>query len=351
MVQEDPYDVLLIGTGPPMLFEGLALAETGARVLFVDRALDIGGSWRTPEVLGFRNVEVGVHLIENRPQLNRLFHVLLGAEGLTIDTPDFAVIRGKRVSMRIARIGLYTLVTVKNLLKLKWERSCHSLTNAAAATRYVHVPLIYPKAGIGCVLKCLQAQLQATGATFQMGQELLSIEVTSDGIKGRLADRSISANHLIMSSRAHCPITGHEPRWQDVNSVRVCSVVLHLKTPPLSFTGYAEIIGDPVLKRVRDVAPFVSPEVAPGEALITVQLRHDPGDLADAPLVDMILSKLQDLNLLEDSASCVALHRDFVRLGTLPNQVLSEIEAEYCDQITVLRTVDLGDQVYRLAQM
>ena len=72
-----PYDAVLIGTGPPMLLEGLWRAEAGQRVVFVDRASEIGGSWRTPAVLGHRNVELGVHLIENRPHLNALLKNLL----------------------------------------------------------------------------------------------------------------------------------------------------------------------------------------------------------------------------------------------------------------------------------
>ena len=136
------YDVLLIGTGPPMLFEGLVLAEAGAHVVFVDRGDVLGGSWRTPDVLGFADVEVGVHLIENRPHLNQLFHALMGLEELTIGTPDFALIRGKRIAMRPARVALYGLVTAKNMLKLNRERAVHSLVNMASAARHLSLPLI-----------------------------------------------------------------------------------------------------------------------------------------------------------------------------------------------------------------
>jgi len=47
---------------------------------------------------------VRVHLIENRPHLKRLCHVLMGKDALTIGTEDFAVLRGKRVPMRSARV-------------------------------------------------------------------------------------------------------------------------------------------------------------------------------------------------------------------------------------------------------
>jgi len=183
-----------------------------------------------------------------------------------------------------------------------------------------------------------------------MREELRSVEITATGVTALLDGTQIAAKRLIMSSRAHSPIKGHEALWQGVSRVRVCSVVLHLKSPPLSFAGYGEIIGDGVLKRVRDVAPFVTPKPAAGDVLITVQLRHDPGEMADGPLADMILNKLIALKLLEPDVTCLALHRDFVPLGTLPGSALSEIERRYPDQITVLRTVDLGDQVYQLSK-
>lgn len=342
------YDVLLVGTGPPMLFEGLALAQAGAQVVFVDRATDLGGSWRTPNVMGFAKVEVGVHLIENRPHLNRLFQALMGKDALSIGTPDFAVLLGRRVPMRIARVLLYALVAAKNALKLNRERVWHSLRNAGSALRHVSLPLIYPQAGIAGFLECLEERLLEEGADFRMGQELRSVEIAPTGVTAILDGAQITVKRLVMSSRAHSPIKGNEALWRGVNPVQVCSVVLHLKSPALSFSGYVEIIGDSVLKRVRDVAPFVDPRLPPGEALITVQLRHDPGDLADGPLVEVVFRKLIALKLLEPHVQCLALHRDFVPLGTLSSQALSEIERRFPEQVTVLRTVDLGDQIYQL---
>src|SRR5689334_9279330 len=111
-----PSDVVLIGTGPPMLLEGLALAERGRRVIFVDRASEIGGCWRTPSLLGHSNVEVGVHLIENRPNLNAVMESLLGSQGLTRHPPDFALVVGRRFPLRPARVVLYGLVGGKALI-------------------------------------------------------------------------------------------------------------------------------------------------------------------------------------------------------------------------------------------
>jgi phytoene dehydrogenase-like protein len=62
-------DAVLIGTSPLMLIRAAMLARKGDRVVLLERASLPGGSWRTIEVLGFQNVEVGVHLLENRPNL------------------------------------------------------------------------------------------------------------------------------------------------------------------------------------------------------------------------------------------------------------------------------------------
>jgi len=183
-----------------------------------------------------------------------------------------------------------------------------------------------------------------------MGQELRSVEITPSGVTAMLDGDQITAKRLIMSSRAHSPIKGQEALWQEVSTVRVCSVVLHLKSPALSFAGFGQIIGDSVLKRVRDVAPFATPKPRAGEALITVQLRHDPGDMADGLLAEMILSKIRALNLLDQNAECLTLHRYFAPLGTLPGTALSEIERCFPEQVTVLRTVDLRDQIYQLSK-
>jgi hypothetical protein len=329
-----------------MLLHGLALAEAGRRVILVDAADRIGGSWKTRELFGYRNVEVGVHLIENRPHSNSAFRKALGAGGMGAASGDFGLINGRRLPMRAARILLYGLVAAKSALKGRREKTLHSLRNLALATRFAHLQLTYPAGGAAGAFATLATRLRAAGADIRLGCQIDRIEVVPGGVVAHAGYGRLEARALVMSSRAHAPISGLEPLWEDCQRVTTYSYVLRIAGAPPNFSGYVEVIGDRLLKRVRNVGGFARPAVPEGEALLTVQLRGAPADERSAGR--SILTRLGDLGLIEPGAVLLDIAADFVELRTLPAASLARIEATHPGRVTVLRTVDLGDQAYDL---
>ncbi|WP_276946831.1 hypothetical protein [Haematobacter massiliensis] len=346
MSTADTYDALLIGTGPPMLFQALALAEAGARVILVDAAAHPGGSWHLPEVLGYRSVEVGVHLIENRAYIHRVIENLLPEQEILRDTPDFGLWRGRRIPMRLARVLLHGLVAGKSALGGKGEKTRHALANTGLALRHLPLPILYPRRGYGAIMAAALARLDAAGARVVQNARIERLHVSASGVLADTAQGPIRARRLVMSSRAHAPITGMEALWQECQRIRTFSAVLHLEGPPPDFAGYVEVIGHRVVKRARNVTAFAVPGVAPGQSLVTVQFRNDPRIADPAALGGEARDGLVRLGLLSPESRLLGTHRDDFDLATLPAHALAAIEARYPDRVTVLRTVDLGDQAY-----
>ena len=331
--------VLLIGTGPPMLLEGMARAKQGQKVIFVDQAATIGGSWKCPEVVGHFGVEVGVHLIENRPHTNAVFEALLEPSQRVAGNPDFGLMGKRRIPMRYARVLLYGGIAGRNLLKGKIERVRHSLKNMGEALRYRNLPFMYPKAGMAQVLNDLEARLKAHGAEFHFNRKIERLDVSQSGVTAFTSTGALSADHLVMSSRAHAPLAGLEHLWGERNDLSITSVVIKTEGPAPLFDGYVEIINDRILKRVRNVSAFATPLPEDGTALVVIQLRKS---IAQTPL-NSIHAHLIDRGLFDEATSITAHHIDEVCLNTLCDKALDEIAATHPNNITVLRTVDLGD--------
>lgn len=349
MTAGEAHDALLIGTGPPMLFQALVLAEAGERVILLDAAPRPGGSWHLPEVLGYRSVEVGVHLIENRAYIHRVIENLLPEEEILRDTPDFGLWRGRRIPMRGARVLLHGLVAGKSALGGKGEKTLHALANVGLALRHLPLPILYPRRGYGAVMAAAMARLDAAGAKVVQNCPIERIHVGAAGVLAETARGPVRARRLVMSSRAHAPIAGLEPLWRDCLRVRTFSAVLHLEGPPPDFAGYVEVIGHGVVKRARNVTAFAAPAVPPGRSLVTVQFRDDPRIADPAALGQEAREWLVRLGLLPAQSRLIGTHRDDFDLATLPARSLAAIGARHPDRVTVLRTVDLGDQGYAVA--
>jgi hypothetical protein len=340
------FDTLLIGTGPPMLFEGLSLAAKGQRIIFVDRASEIGGSWRTPAVLGYRNVEVGVHLIENRPHLNALLERLLGAGALVRHPPDFGLILGRRVPIRPARVLLYALAAVKALVKGRRERASHALRNSLSGLVHSRAPLIYPAEGFGAVLDALTCRLNAAGAEFRFNTVVDRVEVTKHGIVAATDQGALLARRLVMSSRAHAPIVGVEQLCMSATTTVVHSLVMKAIDSEVGFDGYVEVIGDEILKRARNISRFTVPRPPAGTVMIVAQLRRPLDQLDDRELSAELLTRMRRLKLLGPRGVIAGIVRDEVTLNTLTKARATRIARLYPSQVTVLRTVDLSDRVH-----
>ena len=343
------HDALMIGTGPPMLFQAIVLAEAGQRVILVDAASRPGGSWHLPEVLGYRSVEVGVHLMENRAHIHRVIENLLPEEEILRDTPDFGLWRGRRIPMRLTRVLLHGLVAGKSALRGKPEKAGHAFANAGLALRHLGLPILYPRGGYGAVMAAALARLEAAGARVVQDCRIERIRIGPEGVLAETARGPVRARRLVMSSRAHAPIAGMEPLWQDCLRLRTFSAVLHLEGPPPGFAGYVEVIGHGVVKRARNVTAFAVPAVAAGRSLVTVQFRDDPRIADPATLGEEARDWLARLGLLAAKSRVIGTHRDDFDLATLPARALAAIEARHPDRVTVLRTVDLGDQGYAVA--
>lgn len=317
-----------------MLFRGLRLAEAGRRVLFVDAGDRIGGGWRTTEAFGVTGVETGVHLFENRPGSNRALRSLFGPQELTVDHGHGQLGR-TRMPLRHARSLLYAGLVARALRRGSAERARHSLHQLGATLRCRKLPLLYPKAGVAEMFARLEARLLARGARFMFGTRVTSIDVRPQGVALHLEDGGVlDAETLVVSSRAHAPVTGREAMWQSLEPKTVTNLILAVPDDGLRFQGYVEIFANPVLKRVRRFAGVLPPD----RSILTVQSRSSD------PSAASIMAELARLGLVRPGLPADDAQIERVSFSTLASRSAQELARSSGGRLQFLRTVDFSDE-------
>lgn len=343
-VQTDLLDILCLGTSPLMMIEGLRQVRAGRSVAFVDDGELAGGSWRTRPGLGFDRVEPGVHLIENRPPVNALLVRLLGER--ILESPageNFGLVAGRRLGAGPTRVLLHGLVAAKAALRADLEKARLIGRSAALSLRSWGAPFLYPEGGAAELIDALKSRLEQEGARFYMGARVERIRERRDHIEAVAGSRTIGARRLTLSSRAHALVEG-SPDLSFESAVVHC-LTLRVAAPSVAFNGYVEVLGDALLKRVRNVTSFTRPAPPAGEAVISVQIRR-AGDRTDEQLAEATLRRLIDLGLLPDGVRPLDFMRTDTRLDTMRDADLMELAARHA-RIEALRSTDLADGLMR----
>jgi len=335
-----PLDVVCVGTSPRMLIEGLEIASRGRSVVFIDRSNHIGGGWGTCDLFGLRKVETGVHLFENRTQLNAEICGLIGESAiLTSKSEDFGVFCNRRIPMSTARVLMYGGLLAKATLRRRLDEAEHSLKQFFASLFNMRVPFIYPIGGVGALLDGLHDRLASNGAKFVFGSQVELVDTRPSGLSVKVNGVWRSAAHVVMASRAHAPIVGLEHHLNGLRTSRVRSIVLLVNERSSAFGGYVEILGRRTLKRVRNLTRYY-PELRSGSLLIAQTRLNAFGDQVSE--VDLV-NALVEIGLLSRSTKVRESAIFDFHFKTLPRRYSRLVARRHGEHVTILDTVDFSN--------
>lgn len=341
-------DVVVIGSSPLMLLRALEIAKNGRDVLIIDRAQEAGGSWCTPTLFGFSGVEVGVHLLENRVLLYSYIAKELGVELEPDGGLSFGLWNGKRIGIETTRVLLHSLVSAKALKLGAMDRSRRVGLSALRAVANLRVPIQYPRHGCAAITSALVSRLQNEKARFLFGTDIHDVKVQAGAdVKCRTSAGDVEAEHLVLSSRAHAPVSVEgEKKVLQTEESETLSAVLHVAVGTHVPFNYVEIFKDPWLKRVRDVSVFAKPQLPAGERLICVQVRqYPPGQVGDA-----ILVQLCTIGLVAKDTRLLGFARHDLRLSTITDRSLRQLAAQSGGRIEGLLSSDFAEGFLAIAR-
>lgn len=334
---------VIIGTSPSMLIHALALVEAGDDVTIVDRANAPGGAWITPPLVELDSVESGVHLLENRPR----FYDMLRRLGIELkrDTLCEARWRRRRLDMAPARVLFHSMVAVNALRRGQIDQFRRIAFSAARGAIHLKTPFQYPPTGCRALHEHLTQALACHGVTPFMNTEITLIEVDSDaGVFCSTPETGISADRVLIGSRAHAPLIINQrkiiPLFEDNNIV---TLVLRGEDVQRNLVSYVELMGDPLLKRLRDVSLFCLPRLDAHEFVFSVQLRASGEKLLASSGPKAVVDYLVKLKLLSEAVRLSHSAICNYPYQTITDSGLRTIERRARGRVLGVRTTDFAD--------
>ncbi len=312
------FDTILISASPLALTEALLLARSGQRVLVVDRRPTIGGAWRSADVLGYTNVEVGCHLFIEHPAVpimaaqvwglalaplvpvptqhtylaGRLFEERYGSSG-------YAAVREGLGAVRKSADGVFRRQrqggSWPQTARAYW-RSLKHAKGWLGDFRTRHHGFYYPPGGTAEIVSALRARADEAGISLWLGREALSASITGSSAQVDLdSGESVVARQLVLTRGSQLR-TLNGLNIPERARIRWHWVVVVDDMTPRAFS-YLQFIGHPLLERVSDVTTFARTldgrPVEAGRKIVCFFVRNDAYTNGPAAAEEQLLALMR----------------------------------------------------------
>jgi hypothetical protein len=322
------YDAVIVGTSPMCMIAALAERAAGKRVLMVDGASEVGGTWKTTELLGYSNVELGCHELDAIKPVYALFESL-GIPLITMDPQPFYISNEPRYFPRSLQFHnrwireLHDLIRGRMSYDLDWTQASTLKTRfrtalrvgrqASRAIRGTNRPALYPPNGAMEIVGKLDELVRTAGIEIRLSTWLTDVEIdrAAEIVRFKLngVEASAAVLHLTSSSNMNGVLDGEEQ--VELAGQPTCWQTLYLSLencPKPPFT-YLVFYNPKLLHRASDLSRYAIPgPEAAGTRLIALTIDENAPESEETAREALL--QMQDLNLLDKAARL----RDFAYL-------------------------------------
>tara|TARA_R110000850_G_scaffold272385_2_gene407531 strand:- start:1271 stop:2518 length:1248 start_codon:yes stop_codon:yes gene_type:complete len=370
-------EVVILGTSPALLIEGLMQARTGRKVLFIDDAPEPGGAWSTTEAFGIRDIEGACHLMVHYRGTYRVLSELCNIPmEVCVPTPQILssgrfipfnaripVIR--RSLSLILRMSLVGLIRCAEALTLnRWRlpstrdyRFSHATQNLLKRrliplTGSEHKRAIqYPVGGSPAMLRKLRSELSQLGARFLQG-EVDGIEIGKDKLVqlDLKSTRPLRASQLIVSESASLTRVRDakgDRKFEAQTNIHT-ALILRVSGLGAESLSYIELPFDPLVERVADVTRFCKNPPDDGSRILVCE---NPGTGASGdpnPSPEKIINYLKQERIIPHSVVIEEHHVHSLKLRSGNPSLTQYLQSLPGESIQVVPSRgDLTYSIYR----
>lgn len=326
-------EVVILGTSPVLLLEGLFRARAGQHVTFIESSEDIGGAWATTGALGYVDIDAACHLMVNYPGVYSFIEEECGIQ-MEPWLPEPLTIRGSKVKAFNARGPMFRfcLTLAKRLAVLCKERLIQATKGGEGTSlgskrddricrtwndlsKRCTVPwfgsnerraIQHPVGGVPAFLKVIHSELVSLGCEFlQETARVLKVQADGGAHLTCASGNHVEALHLVVSeSVALSRIEScGESKEFSANERRHSVLVMRVEGSSDQILSYVALPFCRDLARVADVTNYCTYEGSgakpPGRILVCE--IHDLSDGATATAV-LAFDCLKQQKLVPDDA-------------------------------------------------
>ncbi len=256
------FDVVVVGTSPFSMLEALYRYHAGNRVLIVERSGECGGAWKSINICGIPNVDLGCHLIGRDPELLDFFKDYLGCKMVSMDNPHVFF------DSDVCQNGFYPSrgchEMIENLEKLVLSTAIDLRLNTSIESVWID-----PETAI--------ATVKTTAGEFTTPKIIIT-----------------PATGLKIENHSYCAFTA-----QNQKKTRYSHLYLLIDDPTPQRFSYHDAIAD-TMSRMMNLTHFVGLE-GTGKQLIVIQIHCKP----TTELAETYLDNLKAKNLIHSEAKII----------------------------------------------
>ena len=104
------FDIIVVGTSPICLLEALYQHHLGKKVLVVEAAHECGGAWKSIDICGVQNVDMGCHSMGHDEKMASFLQEYIGCKIVSQDDPHLPYIRSNSTKGFYFSRGCFELV-------------------------------------------------------------------------------------------------------------------------------------------------------------------------------------------------------------------------------------------------
>ncbi len=272
------FDAVVVGSSPVCYVTALAEEAEGKRVLMVDAAESVGGTWKTIDMLGFSNVELGCHEIDadqgSYSLMTRLgvpLSVMRPQPSIYSTSPRFFP---KRISFKNRWIrDFYDVATGTKNYDLPWSKTNTVKTRLRAfyrVTRYAlrswkpgNFPAKYPPGGAMQIISRLDTLAREAGVEVRCLTRIANIALDRDAgvVRFELNGEPATASILHLTSHSTVGLIADGDRQIDLNPARNLWQTLYLVLSdcgPVDF-AYLVMAKPKLIHRASDLSRYAVP--------------------------------------------------------------------------------------------
>jgi hypothetical protein len=333
-----------------MMLKALDLHAQGRRVQILDRKNQAGGAWITKPVGRFRDVEIGVHLLQNRRLAYEFLETVVGIELVASPRGHLAFLGPLPFSFSLGHLLEHVAYVVRSASRSAGELSS-ALRGLPPAVASIFEPCRYPPNGCRSITDRLLKLLKDAGIVPTFGVEITRVEIDDDRLGGTCCTTSgeLRFRQIVVGSRAHCGIH-HRGQRVPVHAPASTSTtfVLHLRGTLRRPFRYVRFWKDDILLRAGNTGRYASPAVDPDEVVVSAHIRPASIKARPAETAGAILAKLISYKLIAPGASVIDFDVDSYPVQTIRDADMDRLERTLAPAVIALKTTDLG---WELAEM
>jgi len=307
------YDLVIIGTSPMSIIEGIYQSKEGRKVLLVDRNDYIGGAWRSIEWNGFKNVDTATHIIDpDNPDIYKFFIDNVGCDLIEHNPQPYTLVDDQEYAINFPNLKLVNIKLGEKKIKNYIEYIYVKIVDLFRKEK----KFMYFSGGVGELIGNLRNGLEVNNIDVFLSTEIKMITIDSDsnivnlesdGSKDDIRTKKVILTNAIEVEKILKDKEEYSlPIRKDAYSFT--SVNLLLENSRTIDFSYIRCTKDKLVNRITDVTKFLEDEEIGEKQILCVQIfGEQPTQKEESIVIDAIIKYLKSINVI----ACESILKDF----------------------------------------